>query len=150
MPSATSPEDYGYTREKDRRYLRACMVCSIVLLRDVSTKQTDMAYEGVVADQESQTFVLTGCPNCESFLGLQGSPETVSECTSSTFNGTIALTEPTKSWVAKWQRLDQYVPGVYAVQVIGNLPGDVIQMMEDAGHTYVPRDGTKEDDVGEE
>jgi transcription elongation factor SPT4 len=58
--------------------------------------------------------------------------------------------DPTKSWVAKWQRLDGYVPGMYAVQVIGNLPSDVIQMMEDSGRKYIPRDGSREEDVDEE
>jgi len=106
------------------------MVCSIVLLRD--------------------TFVHSGCPNCEIFLGLTGSPETVAECTSATFNGVIALTDPSRSWVAKWQRLDQFVPGTYAVQVIGALPNDVIQLMEDTGRKYIPRDGTREDEVDEE
>lgn len=50
------------------------------------------------------------------------------------------------SWVAKWQRLEGYVPGVYAVKVVGQLPDDVRQTIEDAGARYVPRDGTADDE----
>lgn len=41
------------------------------------------------------------------------------ECTSQVFEGLITLVEPTQSWVARWQRLDGYVGGVYAVKVVG-------------------------------
>jgi transcription elongation factor SPT4 len=53
----------------------------------------------------------------------------------------IAVTDPSKSWVAKWQRVETYVPGMYAVQVVGQLPPDVLGRMEDNGVRYVPRDG---------
>lgn len=49
--------------------------------------------------------------------------------------------DPKKSWVAKWQRVDGYVPGMYAVQVIGELPSSYVADLEDAGVKYVPRDG---------
>ena len=84
-----------------QRYLRACMVCSIV--------------------QVQQRFIREGCPNCETFLGLQNHPDTVQECTSQVFEGLITLADPAQSWVARWQRLDGYVPGVYAVKVIGQV-----------------------------
>ena len=67
----------------------------------------------------SQRFVRDGCPNCESFLDLAGHPDSVQECTSQVYEGLITLANPEKSWVAKWQRLDGYVPGVYAVKVVG-------------------------------
>ncbi|KAL8843143.1 MAG: hypothetical protein Q9170_000273 [Blastenia crenularia] len=109
-----------------QRHLRACMVCSIV--------------------QIQQRFIREGCPNCESFLDLQNRPETVQECTSQVFEGLITLADPSKSWVARWQRLDGYVPGVYAVKVVGLLPEEVVQTIENAGGRYVPRDGTVHDD----
>lgn len=84
-----------------QRHLRACMVCSIV--------------------QVQQRFIREGCPNCESFLGLQNHPDSVQECTSQVFEGLITLADPSKSWVARWQRLDGYVPGVYAVKVVGQV-----------------------------
>lgn len=41
------------------------------------------------------------------------------EATSQVFEGLITLVDPKTSWVAKWQRLDGYYPGVYAVKVVG-------------------------------
>ena len=29
------------------------------------------------------------------------------------------MADTSQSWVARWQRLDGYVPGVYAVKVVG-------------------------------
>lgn len=60
-----------------------------------------------------------GCPNCESYLFLSGRFDQVQECTSAIFEGIITLVDPEHSWVAKWQRLEGYVPGTYAVKVIG-------------------------------
>jgi len=66
-----------------------------------------------------QAFNHNGCPNCEEFLELAGHNDNVTECTSQVFEGLITLADPTASWVAKWQRLDKYVPGTYAVKVTG-------------------------------
>jgi len=90
-------------------------------------------------------FLSTGCPNCESLLSFAHSTETIGECTSANFNGVIALTSPTKSWVARWQRLDRYAPGTYAVQVIGRLPEAYVQELADKGFKYIPRDGTMDE-----
>ncbi len=70
-----------------------------------------------------QRFYTQGCPNCEEFLSLANSSEAVQECTSQVFEGLITMTDPKQSWVAKWQRLDGYVPGVYAVKVVGLVSG---------------------------
>lgn len=43
------------------------------------------------------------------------------------------MAQPTKSWVAKWQRLEGYVAGVYAVKVVGELPRDILSAMEAEG-----------------
>jgi len=107
------------------RHLRACMVCSIV--------------------QTQTRFLREGCPNCENFLDLTGHPDTVSECTSQVFEGLIALADPTQSWLARWQRLDGYVGGVYAIKVVGMLPDEVKQNIEEAGGRYIPRDGSADD-----
>ncbi|MCJ1393816.1 hypothetical protein MMC18_006692 [Xylographa bjoerkii] len=66
-----------------------------------------------------QKFVRDGCPNCEAFLELANHPDAVQECTSQVYEGLITLADPSTSWVARWQRLDGYVPGVYAVKVVG-------------------------------
>ena len=47
------------------------------------------------------------------------------------FEGVITLSNPSKSWVARWQRLDGYVAGIYAIKVSGQLPDEVRNMMED-------------------
>ena len=87
-----------------------------------------------------------GCPNCEPVLALSSNEEEIQSCTSANFNGTIAVMDPKRSWVAKWQRLDRYEPGIYAVQVLGQLPKGVIQDLEEQGIKYVPRDAPMEED----
>lgn len=56
------------------------------------------------------------------------------------------MAQPTRSWVAKWQRLEGYVPGVYAVKVVGVLPREIVSAMEGDGVKYIPRDGTEVDE----
>lgn len=79
-----------------------------------------------------------GCPNCESVLGLQGNADGIQECTSQVYEGLITMADPGQSWVAKWQRLEGYVPGVYAVKVVGTLPSDILGNLSDSGIKYVP------------
>jgi transcription elongation factor SPT4 len=79
-------------------------------------------------------------------LSLSNAPDTIAECTSANFNGCIAVMDPARSWVAKWQRVDGYVPGVYAVQVVGELPPAYVQDLSDQGVRYVPRDGPRDED----
>jgi transcription elongation factor SPT4 len=93
-----------------------------------------------------QEFIRSGCPNCESFLQLQNSPDTVAECTSAVFDSLITVGDPATSWVAKWQRLSTYLPGVYAVKVVGTLPDEVLSVLEDNSIRYVPRDGSAGDE----
>ena len=88
--------------------------------------------------QPASTFLRSGCPNCEEFLQLTGSQDAVQDCTSQVFEGLITLAEPTQSWVAKWQRLEGYVPGVYATKVTGLLPEEVVSTVEEAGVKYIP------------
>ena len=56
------------------------------------------------------------------------------------------MAQPTQSWVAKWQRLEGYVPGVYAVKVVGELPRDIVGALEGEGVKYIPRDGRDVDE----
>lgn len=62
-----------------------------------------------------------GCPNCDPVLGLRDSSDAIQECTSQVFEGLITIRDPTSSWVARWQGLDKYVPGTYAVKVTGTV-----------------------------
>lgn len=89
----------------------------------------------------SQKFYKDGCPNCEDLLHMKGSSDNINEFTSQIFEGLITLADPSTSWVAKWQRLSSYEPGVYAVKVVGRLADDMIQSLQEQGVRYVPRDG---------
>ncbi|OKO99927.1 Transcription elongation factor spt4 [Penicillium subrubescens] len=83
-----------------------------------------------------------GCPNCENVLQLRGNNDAIQECTSQVFEGLISVRDPAASWVARWQRLDNYVAGTYATKVTGSLPEYIISSLEDSGVKYVPRDGS--------
>ena len=87
---------------------------------------------------DGQRFRDQGCPNCEGFLHLAGSPDAIDSCTSNVFEGVITLSDPERSWVAKWQRLDKCHPGMYAIKVDGELPNDVKTMLEEENIPYVP------------
>lgn len=91
----------------------------------------------------SQQFLQNGCPNCEEVLQLQNSIDAIQECTSQVFDGTITLADPSTSWVAKWLRLSDYVPAVYAIKVNGTLPDEIIDALSEKGIRYVPRDGSE-------
>ncbi|KAB8237637.1 hypothetical protein ETB97_007916 [Aspergillus alliaceus] len=111
-----------YVAPSQQRTLRACMVCSLVQLHS--------------------KFMREGCPNCDNVLGLRGNNDAIQECTSQVFEGLVTLRDPNTSWVARWQRLDSYVPGTYAVKVTGSLPDEIIASLEDSGVKYIPRDGS--------
>ncbi|KAH3684832.1 hypothetical protein WICPIJ_004185 [Wickerhamomyces pijperi] len=82
-----------------------------------------------------ENVVITGCPNCVDILDIGLST------TSPTFEGLVAIGEPKKSWVAKWLRVSEYEPGLYAVKIQGRLPQEVIESLP----YYRPRDGTATD-----
>ncbi len=91
------------------------------------------------ANRDLKRFRDEGCPNCDSFLGLRGNADGIDSCTSQVFEGLITLADPSKSWVARWQRLDGYVPGVYAIKVSGQLPDDVRTTIEEEFRIeYIP------------
>lgn len=86
-----------------------------------------------------QRFRDDGCPNCEEFLHLAGSQDQIESCTSQVFEGVITLADPSRSWIAKWQRLDNYLPGMYAIKVSGQLPDEVRATLEDEYRVqYIP------------
>ncbi|CAH7669647.1 Spt4/RpoE2 zinc finger-domain-containing protein [Phakopsora pachyrhizi] len=93
--------------------LRACMLCSFV--------------------QSALQFKKDGCPNCEDILNMRGRPERVLDCTTGTFDGTVALMDPSQSWVAKWQRINRYIPGLYAIRITGTLPEHIQVELENQG-----------------
>ncbi|KAJ1500940.1 transcription elongation factor spt4 [Coelomomyces lativittatus] len=70
---------------RDRKNLRACLLCSLI--------------------KNQSQFKRDGCDNCEEILRMRDRPDRVSECTTSTFDGIIALMHPSQSWVGRWQRI---------------------------------------------
>ncbi|EAU88384.1 transcription initiation protein spt4 [Coprinopsis cinerea okayama7 len=107
------------------KQLRACLLCSIIQLP---------------AD-----FRRNGCPNCEEILQLKGNTDRISTCTTTYFEGVIAVIDPDNSWVARWQRTSKYARGMYAVRVKGRVPEDVEAELEARDIKYRPRDQTETD-----
>jgi len=62
-----------------------------------------------------------------------------------TFDNTIAVMHPSRSWVAKWQRGDKFVAGLYAMRVGGQLAVEFVELLTDRGIDYRPRDGSSAD-----
>ena len=96
---------------------RACLNCALIL--------------------PSEKFKKEGCPNCP-YLNLDRSRNTEA-ATSNVFSGQIYLLNPTKSWIAKWQRNKDCVPGFYAITVDGDLPDEFILAIEKQGIEYINR-----------
>lgn len=59
------------------------------------------------------------------------------ECTTGNFD------QPTDSWMAKCQRVDKFVPGVYAARMTGILLPEDQALLEERG---IPMRGGKNDD----
>nr|XP_033778524.1 transcription elongation factor SPT4 isoform X2 [Geotrypetes seraphini] len=80
------------TVPKDLRHLRACLLCSLVKTID--------------------QFEYDGCDNCDAYLQMKGNRDMVYDCTSSSFDGIIAMMSSEDSWVSKWQRIGNFKPGI--------------------------------------
>ncbi|XP_033225377.1 transcription elongation factor SPT4 [Belonocnema kinseyi] len=107
------------TVPKSLRGLRACMGCSLI-------KTVDQ-------------FELDGCENCP-HLKMKNDRDAVQECTSTNFDGMVAAMCPEDSWVCKWQRINRFCKGVYALSVSGRLRPNYIKDMKSRGIPYKPRD----------
>ncbi|XP_069470943.1 transcription elongation factor SPT4 [Ambystoma mexicanum] len=108
------------TVPKDLRHLRACLLCSLVKTID--------------------QFEYDGCDNCNTYIQMKGNRELVYECTSSSFDGVVAMMTFEDSWVARWQRISTFKPGVYAVSVTGRLPQGIVRELKSRGVVYKSRD----------
>ncbi|XP_012877943.1 PREDICTED: transcription elongation factor SPT4-A-like [Dipodomys ordii] len=108
------------TVRKDLRHLRACLLCSRLLCSLVKT-----------IDQ----FEYDGCDHCDAYLQMKGNREMVYDCTSSSFDGIIAMS-PEDSWVFQWQRVSNLKPGVYTVSVTGRLPQGIVRELTSQGVAY--------------
>ena len=96
--------------------LRACLRCSLV--------------------KTFAQFLDSGCENCD-FLGMVGEHDKVNECTTAYYEGTVAMIQPPGSWVARWQRIISFVPGLYAIAMQGRLPDDMLELCETYGYEVV-------------
>uniref|UniRef100_A0A7N4P541 Spt4/RpoE2 zinc finger domain-containing protein n=1 Tax=Sarcophilus harrisii TaxID=9305 RepID=A0A7N4P541_SARHA len=85
-------------------------------------------------------FEYDGCDNCDSYLQMKGNLEMVYDCTSSSFDGIIAMMSPKNSWVSKWQQVSTFKPGVYAMSVTGCLPPGIVRELKSQGVVYKSRD----------
>eukprot|EP00475_Leptophrys_vorax_P012288 TRINITY_DN1870_c0_g1_i1.p1 TRINITY_DN1870_c0_g1~~TRINITY_DN1870_c0_g1_i1.p1 ORF type:complete len:107 (-),score=28.77 TRINITY_DN1870_c0_g1_i1:40-360(-) len=83
-----------------QKNLRACLRCKLI--------------------KSMSQFRESGCDNCERELRLAEDSERILQYTTPSFQGMIAMMDPRKSWVARFQRSSTYVPGVYAIQVAGS------------------------------
>jgi transcription elongation factor SPT4 len=95
--------------------LRACLGCSLV--------------------KNYEQFYDSGCENCE-WLQIEDSNDRVRDCTTPYFEGCIALVEPKNSWVGRWQQISSFIPGMYAVQLVGELPAADIAHCKQNGLPY--------------
>jgi transcription elongation factor SPT4 len=49
------------------------------------------------------------------------------------------MMKPKESWVAKWQRIMSFVPGLYAVQVNGKVPEELLEDLQKQNIRFKPR-----------
>lgn len=90
--------------------------------------------------KSADQFEIDGCDNCDNFLQMKGNRENMYTCTSSNFDGMVALTDPPDSWVGKWLRISRFTPGIYAISVSGRLPPDIIREVKARDGFYKSRD----------
>lgn len=74
--------------------LRACLGCRLIL--------------------PFTQFLRQGCPNCPNaeFLGDRSA---VDHGTTKHFTGSVGVSDPARSWVARHLHVEQFVPGMYAI-----------------------------------
>ncbi|CAM9715785.1 unnamed protein product [Ectocarpus fasciculatus] len=100
------------------KHARACLRCTLV-------KTFEQFYEN-------------GCENCD-FLDMHANSARILQCTTSYFEGNVALIDPGGSWVAKWQRIVDFIPGIYAIDVTGDLPDEILDLCEQKGRAVRPK-----------
>mmetsp|Transcript_5530 Transcript_5530/g.15439 ORF Transcript_5530/g.15439 Transcript_5530/m.15439 type:complete len:128 (-) Transcript_5530:249-632(-) len=106
-------ESFVALPDDDRAPLRACLKCTLL--------------------KTFHQFIDEGCDNCEDQLEFAGSQDRVEQCTTTDYVGQVAVINPQSSWVAKWQRLQDFKPGYYAIHVTGELPEEIAEKLRDAG-----------------
>ncbi|KAL0212142.1 hypothetical protein RCL1_005768 [Eukaryota sp. TZLM3-RCL] len=82
---------------------------------------------GLVKTEEQ--FVELGCDNCE-FLNMEQDADRVAELTTNRFQGMVSTMNQT-TWVSTYLGLDKMKAGVYALQILDDLPLDVYENYRD-------------------
>ena len=78
--------------------------------------------------KSTEQFANEGCENCR-FL-----PEgEYRRFTTPFYQGCVALMQPKQSWVARWQKVQNFIPGCYAVKVAADIPDEVDELCAEAG-----------------
>ncbi|KAG2190960.1 hypothetical protein INT46_004255 [Mucor plumbeus] len=113
----------------DKKQLRACLLCSLIKASRFTNQLLFNASQ----------FRSNGCENCEEILQMRGSMDRGKPTRN------VALMHPKDSWVGRWQRVDKFQKGVYAIVVYGRVPEDVEDELDRRGVTYRPRDGSVKD-----
>jgi len=98
------------------KQLRACLHCKLI--------------------KTAEQFKEDGCPNCPSSQGIRD--------TTPTYTGTIAMMKPSESWVARWQRQESRMVGLYAMSVTGTLSTESESINEEQDEAALMEDEREE------
>ena len=71
-------------------------------------------------------------PSCNIIIQADN-PERANSCTSAFYEGQAAIMDPRESWAAKWIRVDNCLPGVYAIAITGQFDRDIEEDLENRG-----------------
>ena len=82
-----------------------------------------------------------GCDNC-AFLEMKDQTEHVNDFTTSHYEGFVAMLQPTQSWVAKYQRLVDKTPGMYAIDIFEDKPSYLVEFLKQHNIKYMKTTGS--------
>ncbi|KAI6112889.1 transcription initiation protein spt4 [Pisolithus sp. B1] len=87
----------------------------------------------------------SGCKNCEEIMQVRGSTDRISVCTTTYFDGIIAVIDPESSWVARWQRMSEFLVLHLAWSPSQRVPEGIEVELKSRGIKYRSRDQTDQD-----
>ena len=99
----------GIPIPKKSRSMAACLGCG--LLQEMETWKNEET-----------------CPNC----GWRGDFD---RWVSSSYNGILALFQPTKSWCSSWLKYNKNQQGLYCIDNLGEVTPDIVNFLVENGKT---------------